>query len=74
MLITSGARTIYDLFLINKTVRCSFDVVRDQLGLVRSEFPHTFYGVAGTQVALIFTPSKHRHFFFAKLAIVTIKS
>nr|ACG42483.1 glutamate-rich WD repeat-containing protein 1 [Zea mays] len=27
----------------------SFDVVRDQLGLVRSEFPHTFYGVAGTQ-------------------------
>nr|CAB3488989.1 unnamed protein product [Digitaria exilis] len=28
----------------------SFDVVRDQLGLVRSEFPHTFYGVAGTQM------------------------
>uniref|UniRef100_A0A0E0BEZ2 Major facilitator superfamily (MFS) profile domain-containing protein n=1 Tax=Oryza glumipatula TaxID=40148 RepID=A0A0E0BEZ2_9ORYZ len=27
----------------------SFDVVRDQLGLVRSEFPHTLYGVAGTQ-------------------------
>ncbi|KAF8706466.1 hypothetical protein HU200_030739 [Digitaria exilis] len=27
----------------------SFDVVCDQLGLVRSEFPHTFYGVAGTQ-------------------------
>jgi ribosome assembly protein RRB1 len=33
----------------------SFDIVRDQLGLVRSEFPHTFYGVAGTQ---LFTPSK----------------
>jgi hypothetical protein len=32
--------------------------VRDQLGLVRSEFPHTFYGVAGTQVAILFTPSK----------------
>ncbi|KAL6905687.1 hypothetical protein ACP4OV_003288 [Aristida adscensionis] len=27
----------------------SFDVVRDQLGLIRSEFPHTLYGVAGTQ-------------------------
>ncbi|KAJ1295536.1 hypothetical protein BS78_01G231900 [Paspalum vaginatum] len=27
----------------------SFDVVRDQLGLVRSEFPHMVYGVAGTQ-------------------------
>ncbi|KAL5203591.1 hypothetical protein ABZP36_008462 [Zizania latifolia] len=27
----------------------SFDVVRDQLGLVRSEFPHTLYGVAGTR-------------------------
>lgn len=27
----------------------SFDVVHDQLGLVRSEFPHTIYGVAGTQ-------------------------
>uniref|UniRef100_A0A0D9X244 Uncharacterized protein n=1 Tax=Leersia perrieri TaxID=77586 RepID=A0A0D9X244_9ORYZ len=27
----------------------SFDVVHDQLGLVRSEFPHTLYGVAGTQ-------------------------
>ncbi|KAL5203897.1 hypothetical protein ABZP36_008768 [Zizania latifolia] len=26
-----------------------FDVVRDQLGLVRSKFPHTLYGVAGTQ-------------------------
>jgi hypothetical protein len=25
--------------------------VHDQLGLVRSEFPHTLYGVAGTQVA-----------------------
>ncbi|CAN6288684.1 unnamed protein product [Urochloa humidicola] len=27
----------------------SFDVVRDHLGLVRSEFPHKLYGVAGTQ-------------------------
>jgi len=27
----------------------SFDIVRDQLGLIRSEFPHTLYGVAGTQ-------------------------
>ncbi|CAO2183499.1 unnamed protein product [Urochloa humidicola] len=27
----------------------SFDIVRDQLGLVRSEFPHTLYGIAGTQ-------------------------
>ncbi|KAL5728797.1 hypothetical protein ACHQM5_001837 [Ranunculus cassubicifolius] len=27
----------------------SFDVVRDQLGLIRTEFPHTLYGVAGTQ-------------------------
>ncbi|KAG8089165.1 hypothetical protein GUJ93_ZPchr0011g27509 [Zizania palustris] len=27
----------------------SFDIVHDQLGLVRSEFPHTLYGVAGTQ-------------------------
>ncbi|XP_044946874.1 protein HEAT STRESS TOLERANT DWD 1-like [Hordeum vulgare subsp. vulgare] len=27
----------------------SFDVLRDQLGLVRSEFPHTLYGIAGTQ-------------------------
>ncbi|CAD5163697.1 unnamed protein product [Musa acuminata subsp. malaccensis] len=27
----------------------SFDIVHDSLGLVRSEFPHTFYGVAGTQ-------------------------
>jgi hypothetical protein len=32
--------------------------VRDQLGVVRSEFPHTFYGIAGTQVAIFFTPSK----------------
>ena len=41
------------------TSHCSFDVVRDQLGLVRSEFPHTLYGVAGTQVLLLFMPSKH---------------
>ncbi|XP_015889184.1 protein HEAT STRESS TOLERANT DWD 1 [Ziziphus jujuba] len=27
----------------------SFDIVRDSLGLVRSEFPHTVYLVAGTQ-------------------------
>ncbi|KAJ3696249.1 hypothetical protein LUZ60_001626 [Juncus effusus] len=27
----------------------SFDIVQDSLGLVRSEFPHTLYGVAGTQ-------------------------
>lgn len=27
----------------------SFDVVRDTLGLVRTEFPHTMYCVAGTQ-------------------------
>ncbi|KAJ4752640.1 hypothetical protein LUZ62_087045 [Rhynchospora pubera] len=27
----------------------SFDVVQDSLGLVRTEFPHTLYGVAGTQ-------------------------
>lgn len=27
----------------------SFDIVRDSLGLVRSEFPHTAYFVAGTQ-------------------------
>ncbi|KAF3439594.1 hypothetical protein FNV43_RR17872 [Rhamnella rubrinervis] len=27
----------------------SFDVVRDSLGLVRTEFPHTVYFVAGTQ-------------------------
>ncbi|KAG0481593.1 hypothetical protein HPP92_012451 [Vanilla planifolia] len=27
----------------------SFDIIRDSLGLVRSEFPHTLYGVAGTQ-------------------------
>jgi hypothetical protein len=58
---------MYDLFSITKTFCCSFDVVRDQLGLVRSEFPHTLYGVAGTQVALVFTPSKSRHcYFFAK--------
>jgi hypothetical protein len=56
----------YYLLSINNTFRCSFDVVRDQLGLVRSEFPHTFYGVAGTQVVLIFMPSKPRHCFFAR--------
>ncbi|KAG9448235.1 hypothetical protein H6P81_014363 [Aristolochia fimbriata] len=27
----------------------SFDVVRDSLGLIRTEFPHTVYCVAGTQ-------------------------
>ncbi|KAF5205601.1 Glutamate-rich wd repeat-containing protein, partial [Thalictrum thalictroides] len=27
----------------------SFDIVRDQLGLIRTEFPHTVYCVAGTQ-------------------------
>ncbi|CAA6665045.1 unnamed protein product [Spirodela intermedia] len=27
----------------------SFDIVRDSLGLIRTEFPHTVYGVAGTQ-------------------------
>ncbi|KAI0498228.1 hypothetical protein KFK09_021469 [Dendrobium nobile] len=27
----------------------SFDIIHDSLGLVRSEFPHTLYGVAGTQ-------------------------
>ncbi|KAJ0977954.1 hypothetical protein J5N97_013428 [Dioscorea zingiberensis] len=27
----------------------SFDIVHDSLGLVRTEFPHTLYGVAGTQ-------------------------
>lgn len=31
---------------------CSFDIVRDTLGLVRTEFPHTIYFVAGTQVSL----------------------
>lgn len=30
---------------------CSFDIVRDTLGLVRTEFPHTVYFVAGTQVS-----------------------
>ncbi|KAG6467352.1 hypothetical protein ZIOFF_074825 [Zingiber officinale] len=28
----------------------SFDIVHDSLGLVRTEFPHTVYGVGGTQV------------------------
>lgn len=32
---------------------CSFDVVHDSLGLVRTEFPHTIYCVTGTQVSLI---------------------
>lgn len=31
----------------------SFDVVCDTLGLVRNEFPHTVYFVAGTQVISI---------------------
>jgi hypothetical protein len=73
-MLTSGVRTKYYLLSINKTFRCSFDVVRDQLGLVRSEFPHTFYGVAGTQVALIFTFQNLGIAFSQKLAIVTIKS
>lgn len=30
---------------------CSFDIVRDTLGLVRTEFPHQVYFVAGTQVS-----------------------
>ncbi|GLJ54061.1 hypothetical protein SUGI_1157230 [Cryptomeria japonica] len=30
----------------------SFDIIRDTLGLVRTEFPHTFYCVAGTQADL----------------------
>lgn len=31
-------------------VLASFDILRDSLGLVRSEFPHTAYLIAGTQV------------------------
>ena len=31
----------------------SFDVVRDSLGLIRTDFPHTVYCVAGTQVSFI---------------------
>ncbi|MQM12658.1 hypothetical protein Taro_045576 [Colocasia esculenta] len=27
----------------------SFDIIRDSLGLIRTEFPHTVYGIAGTQ-------------------------
>lgn len=27
--------------------------MHDSLGLIRSEFPHTFYGVAGTQVLFL---------------------
>jgi hypothetical protein len=73
--LTSGVRTIYDLFSITKTFCCGFNVVRDQLGLIRSEFPHTFYGVARTQVVLVFTPLKPRHCFFAKkLGIITIET
>ena len=49
------------------TFHCSFDIVRDQLGLVRSEFPHTLYGVAGTQVSLLFTPSKPKHCYWQSL-------
>lgn len=30
---------------------CSFDVLRDSLGLVRTEFPHSVYCVAGSQVS-----------------------
>ncbi|KAL0347529.1 UNVERIFIED_CONTAM: Glutamate-rich WD repeat-containing protein 1 [Sesamum calycinum] len=32
----------------------SFDVLRDSLGLVRTEFPHTVYCVAGTQLRKVF--------------------
>ena len=46
------------LFSTGFTLLCSFDVVQDQLGLVRSEFPHTLYGVAGTQVASRLHPCK----------------
>lgn len=35
----------------------SFDIVRDSLGLVRTEFPHTIYVVAGTQAATPITNS-----------------
>ena len=73
-MLTSGVRTKYYLLSINKAFRCSFDVVHDQLGLIRSEFPHTFYGAAGTQVALIFTFQNLCIAFSQKLAIVTIKS
>jgi len=31
----------------------SFDIVEDTLGLVRKEFPHTVYFMAGTQVSFI---------------------
>ncbi|RCV43642.1 hypothetical protein SETIT_9G310000v2 [Setaria italica] len=44
--------TAYNYFHQFVSIGCpflSFDVVRDHLGLVRSEFPHTLYGVAGTQ-------------------------
>ncbi|KMZ62347.1 putative WD-repeat protein [Zostera marina] len=30
----------------------SFDIIRDSLGLVRTEFPHTIYAVAGTQAEI----------------------
>lgn len=29
----------------------SFDILHDSLGFLRSEFPHTVYCVAGTQVS-----------------------
>lgn len=43
----------------------SFDIVRDTLGLVRTEFPHTMYLMAGTQVSFIY-------FFIINLEAVTI--
>ena len=30
---------------------CSFDILRDDLGNERTQFPHTMYVVAGTQAA-----------------------
>ncbi|KAK8961794.1 hypothetical protein KSP40_PGU022328 [Platanthera guangdongensis] len=33
----------------------SFDIIHDSLGLVRSEFPHTLFGIVGTQA-----PSRHK--------------
>lgn len=31
----------------------SFDILGDKLGLNRTEFPHTLYMVAGTQVSFV---------------------
>lgn len=41
----------------------SFDILRDTLGLVRTEFPHTVYFIAGTQVSFISLTHSHTHFF-----------